>query len=61
MIPASRLNPISRDLLNFFPLPNFTATLANQVNVDNYTEQGSAIHPRLNSVARADLYINSQN
>ncbi len=60
MIPASRLNPISRDLLNFFPLPNFTATLANQVNVDNYTEQGSAIHPRLNSVARADLYINSK-
>jgi hypothetical protein len=60
MIPASRLNPIGQSLLNFFPLPNFTATLPTQVHVDNYTEQASAIHPRLNSVARADLYINSK-
>jgi hypothetical protein len=47
-------------LLNFFPLPNFTATLPSQVNVDNYTEQASAIHPRLNSVARADLYFSKK-
>ena len=60
LIPASRLNPVGQELLNFFPLPNFTPTLANQLNVDNYTEQASAIHPRLNSVARADLYINSK-
>ena len=60
MIPANRLNPIGQSVLGFFPLPNYTPTLANQVNVDNYTEQGSAIHPRLNSVARADLYINSK-
>jgi hypothetical protein len=60
MIPASRLNPVGQELLNFFPLPNFTPTLASQLNVDNYTEQASAIHPRLNSVARADLYINSK-
>ena len=60
MIPASRLNPIGQSVLGFFPLPNFTPTLASQINVDNYTEQASAIHPRLNSVARADLYINSK-
>jgi Carboxypeptidase regulatory-like domain len=60
VIPANRLNPIGQELLNFFPTPNFTPTLASQVNVINYTEQGSAIHPRLNSVARADLYINSK-
>jgi hypothetical protein len=60
MIPASRLNPVGQQLLNFFPLPNFVPTLASQINVDNYSEQGSAIHPRLNSVARSDLYINSK-
>ncbi len=60
MIPANRLNPIGQELLDFFPLPNFTATLPSQVNVDNYTEQGSAIHPRLNSVARSDLYFSKK-
>ncbi|HVW07151.1 MAG TPA: TonB-dependent receptor, partial [Bryobacteraceae bacterium] len=60
MIPASRLNPVGQELLNFFPLPNFVATLPSQVNVDNYTEQGSAIHPRLNSVLRGDYYFSSK-
>ena len=60
LIPASRLNPVGQSVLGFFPLPNYTPTLASQLNVDNYTEQGSAIHPRLNSVARADLYISSK-
>ncbi len=60
MIPANRLNPVGQELLNFFPSPNFTATLAAQLNVDNYTEQGSAIHPRLNSVARSDLYFSKK-
>ena len=55
-IPLSQLNPIGQSLLNFFPLPNYTPTLAAQLNVVNYFEQGSAIHPRLNSVARADLF-----
>jgi hypothetical protein len=60
MIPASRLNPVGQAMLNFFPLPNFTPVLANQLNVVNYFEQASAIHPRLNSVARSDIYINSK-
>jgi hypothetical protein len=60
MIPASRLNPVGQSLLNYFPLPNYTATLPSQLNVVNYFEQGSAIHPRLNSVARSDLYINNK-
>jgi hypothetical protein len=60
VIPSSRINPVGQAVLGFFPLPNYTPTLASQLFVDNYTEQGSAIHPRLNSVARADLYINSK-
>jgi hypothetical protein len=30
IIPASRLNPVGQSLLNFFPLPNFTATVPAQ-------------------------------
>jgi len=60
LVPASRINPVGQSLLNFFPLPNFTPTLASQVNVDNYFEQGSAIHPRLNTVARSDLYFSKK-
>ena len=59
-IPTSRLNPVGQAMLGFFPLPNFTPVLANQLNVVNYFEQASAIHPRLNSVARTDLYINNK-
>jgi len=60
LIPSSRLNPVGQAVLGFFPLPNYTPTLASQLNVENYTEEGSGIHPRLNSVARSDLYINSK-
>src|SRR6185437_2568272 len=60
VIPSSRLNPIGQSLLNFFPTPNFTPTLAAELNVDNYTEQGSAIHSRLNTVLRGDYYFNSK-
>jgi hypothetical protein len=59
-IPSSRINPVGQALLGFFPTPNFTPVLANQLNVVNYFEQASAIHPRLNSVARSDIYINSK-
>ncbi len=60
LIPASRINAVGQSLLNFFPTPNFVATLPNQLHVINYTEQGSAIHPRLNSVVRGDYYFNSK-
>ena len=60
VIPTSRLNPVGQELLGFFPLPNYTATLPSQVNVVNYFEQGSATHPRLNSVARGDIYISNK-
>ena len=60
VIPSSRINPLGQSLLNFFPLPNYTPTLANQLNVVNYFEQGSAIHPRLNSVARSDLMFSNR-
>jgi len=57
VIPASRINPVGQQLLNFFPLPNYTATLPAQVNVVNYFEQASAKHPRRNDVLRFDTYI----
>jgi hypothetical protein len=46
IMPQSRINPIGQQLLNFFPLPNFTPTISTQLYVDNYFEQGSATHPR---------------
>ena len=60
VIPASRLNPVGQAVLNFFPLPNYSPTLAAQLNVVNYTEQGSATHPRRNDVIRGDYNITSK-
>jgi hypothetical protein len=60
MIPQSRINPLGQQLLNFFPTPNYSPTIANQTYIDNYFEQGSATHPRRNDVARVDLYVTSK-
>jgi len=60
MIPQSRLNPLGQNLLNFFPLPNYSPSISNQLYVDNFFEQGSATHPRRNDVARIDTYITSK-
>jgi len=60
IIPANRINPVGQELLNYFPLPNYTPTLAAQLNVVNYFEQASATHPRRNSVLRIDGSITSK-
>lgn len=60
IIPASRINPLGQELLNFEPLPNYSPTIASQLYVDNFTEQGSATHPRRNDVLRFDTYITSK-
>jgi outer membrane receptor protein involved in Fe transport len=60
IIPSSRINPLGQALLNFFPLPNYTPTLAAQTNVVNYFEQASATHPRRNSVLRVDGTVTSK-
>jgi hypothetical protein len=60
IIPTTRLNPVGQNVLNFFPLPNYNPTLAAQLNVVNYTEQGSATHPRRNDVIRADYNFTSK-
>ena len=60
MIPQSRINPLGQALLNFLPLPNYTPTISSQLYVDNFTEQGSATHPRRNDVLRFDTYITSK-
>ena len=59
-VPGSRINPVGQSLLNFFPAPNFTAVLPSQLNIVNYSEQASAIHPRVNDVVRLDQYFNSK-
>lgn len=60
IIPASQINPIGQQLLNFFPLPNYTPTISSQLYIDNYFEQGSATHPRRNDVVRIDTYVTSK-
>ncbi len=60
VIPASRINPVGQAVLNFFPLPNYTPTLAAQLNVINYFEQASATHPRRNDVIRVDYNLTSK-
>ncbi|HXE62102.1 MAG TPA: TonB-dependent receptor [Bryobacteraceae bacterium] len=59
-IAPSRIDAAGQSVLNFFPLPNYDPTLPSQLHVINYTEQGSAIHPRLNSVLRGDYYFSSK-
>ena len=59
-IPASRIDPLGLNMLNFFPLPNYTPTISTQLFVDNFTEQGSASHPRRNDVLRIDGNITSK-
>jgi len=60
VMPASRINPVGQQLLNFFPTPNYTPTLAAQMNVVNYFEQSSGTHPRRNDVLRIDGNITSK-
>jgi hypothetical protein len=60
MIPTSRINPLGQAMLNFFPLPNFSPSINTQLYVDNFTEQGSATHPRRNDVLRIDTYVTSK-
>ena len=57
VIPGSRINPVGLAFLKFFPAPNYTPTLAADVNVVNYFESASAQHPRRNDVVRLDSYI----
>ena len=59
-IPASRIDPTGLAMLNYFPLPNFTATQSSQLNVVNYFESASAQHPRRNDVLRVDTYATSK-
>ncbi|HEY3836292.1 MAG TPA: carboxypeptidase-like regulatory domain-containing protein, partial [Bryobacteraceae bacterium] len=60
VVPASRINAVGQQLLNFFPLPNYTPTLPSQLNVVNYFEEQSATHPRRNDVLRFDANITSK-
>src|SRR5262249_8669395 len=54
IIPASRIQPLGQQMLNFFPLPNIVGT-GSQANVVNYFESASATHPRRNDVLRVDV------
>ena len=56
-IPSSRINAVGQALLGYFPSPNFTPVLSNQLYIDNYYETGSEKEPRLNNVLRIDTYV----
>jgi hypothetical protein len=58
-IPIARADQVGLNMLNFFPLPNFTG-VGNQANVVNYFEAASATHPRRNDVLRVDTYLTSK-
>jgi hypothetical protein len=60
IVPSMRINAVGQQLLGFFPLPNYTATLPAQLHVVNYFEQASATHPRRNDVLRFDTYVTSK-
>ncbi len=60
VIPSSRINPIGLATMNFLPLPNYSPTISSQLYVDNFTEQGSATHPRRNDVLRIDVNLTSK-
>jgi len=60
MIPQSRINPVGQAMLNFFPLPNYSPSISTQLYTTNFTEQGSATHPRRNDVVRIDTYVTSK-
>lgn len=59
VIPANRIDPTGRAMLNYFPLPNFVGT-GTQANVVNYFEAASASHPRRNDVLRVDTVVTSK-
>lgn len=54
IIPAGRIDPIGRALLNLFPEPNATPTLSNP---NNYTFQTVQDWPRNDQVARIDWNV----
>jgi Carboxypeptidase regulatory-like domain len=60
VVPASRINPVGQEILNFFPLPNNPVLPIASVFVNNFQVNDSAPHTRRNDVARIDTYITSK-
>jgi hypothetical protein len=54
-IPASRLTPLGRSVLNLFPLNNFVDPTPSRVHQWNYISQASIPYPRGSQTARIDF------
>jgi hypothetical protein len=54
VIPASRIDPIGRKILDLFPLPNFTDPAPSRVNQWNYIYNPSYAYPRRSQTFRID-------
>jgi hypothetical protein len=56
-IPANRINPVGKEILNFFPLPNYVETDPGQMYKRNYRSTASGNNPRRQEVVRVDYNI----
>jgi hypothetical protein len=53
-IPASRLTPVGKSILNLFPMPNYTDPDPSRLYQWNYIAQNSGPYPRHTDIIRAD-------
>jgi hypothetical protein len=58
MVPASRINPLGKAMLDFFPKPNWTDPDPRQVHNRNYRAAMSAAYPKRQDMVRIDANVN---
>jgi hypothetical protein len=61
IIPTSRITPQAMNLLNYFPLPNFTPQIAGAAFANNFAENGQTAVTGNAWNTREDYYLNPQN
>jgi hypothetical protein len=60
IIPASRINPIGKAIVGFFPMPNYTDPDPARVHSQNYRTANSGAYPRRNDMVRLDANLTSK-
>ncbi len=59
-VPLSRINPLGRSILNFYPLPNYVDPRPAYLYSDNYLSTFSGSWPRNQEVGRVDYNLSSK-
>src|SRR5581483_4211416 len=54
IVPASRLTPVGKAILNLFPMPNYTDPYPSRLYQWNYIAQASGPYPRHTEIIRTD-------